>query len=139
MSDAHEHHPDDGDIETVSPFELFFDLVFVLAFTQVTSLLASDPTWHGFANGMLVLAALWWAWGGYAWLATTISLEEGLTRIVTIGVMCAMLVVGIATPGAFEEHAIAFAISYAVVRYLHICVYASASRQRPTSPSSGPE
>jgi low temperature requirement protein LtrA len=124
-------HPRDGDVEKVSPFELFFDLVFVFAFTQVTQLLASDPTWHGFADGMLVLSALWWAWGGYAWLATTISLEEGMTRIVTIGVMCAMLVVGVATPGAFGQHAIAFAVSYAVVRYLHILVYASASRGDP--------
>lgn len=132
MNAEREHHRD-GDVESVSPFELFFDLVFVYAFTQVTSLLASDPTWHGFANGMLVLAALWWAWGGYAWLATTISLEEGLTRIVTIGVMCAMLVVGVATPGAFEEHAIAFAVSYAVVRYLHILVYVSASRGDPNA------
>ncbi|MCW2921135.1 MAG: low temperature requirement protein [Thermoleophilia bacterium] len=113
----------DGTIQSASSFELFFDLVFVFGFTQVTALLAADPTWQGLAHGMLVLAALWWAWGGYAWLATTTSLEEGGTRIATIGVMCAMLVVGVATPGAFGEHAVAFAIAYAVVRYLHIVVY----------------
>ena len=43
----------------VTPLELFFDLVFVFAITQVTSLLAHDPTWHGVLRGMLVLVALW--------------------------------------------------------------------------------
>jgi low temperature requirement protein LtrA len=44
----------------VTPLELFFDLVFVFAITQVTSLLADHPTWVGVLRGMLVLAALWW-------------------------------------------------------------------------------
>lgn len=124
-------HPRDGRIETVSPFELFFDLVFVYAFTQVTAFLAKDPSWHGLARGLLMLAALWWAWGGFAWLATTTSLEEGGTRIATIAVMCAMLVVGVATPGAFGEHALAFALSYAAVRFLHVVVYAVSCRDDP--------
>jgi low temperature requirement protein LtrA len=46
----------------VTPLELFFDLVFVFAITQVTILLADDPTSGGLFRGMLVLAALWWAW-----------------------------------------------------------------------------
>ena len=71
----------------VTPLELFFDLVFVFAITQVTSFLARDPTWHGVLRGMLVLAAVWWAWEGYAWVATTIDLGEGPTRLVMIGVM----------------------------------------------------
>jgi low temperature requirement protein LtrA len=52
----------------VIPLELFFDLVFVFALTQVTALMAEDPTWPGLARAMLVLAALWWAWAAYAWL-----------------------------------------------------------------------
>jgi low temperature requirement protein LtrA len=50
----------------VTPLELFFDLVFVFAITQVTTLLTNDPTWHGVLRGSLVLAAIWWAWTGYA-------------------------------------------------------------------------
>ena len=46
------------------PLELFFDLVFVFAFTQVTTLMSDDPTWSGLGDGLLVLAALWWAWAG---------------------------------------------------------------------------
>jgi low temperature requirement protein LtrA len=124
-------HPRDGRIESVSSFELFFDLVFVFAFTQVTTFLVHDPSWHGLANGMLLLAALWWAWGGYAWLATTIDLEEDRTRIPMIGVMCAMLVVGVATPDAFGTHALHFALAYAIVRSLHVIVYALAARDDP--------
>jgi low temperature requirement protein LtrA len=51
---------DRGDEHQVTPLELFFDLVFVFAITQVTRLLADDPTWGGVLRGMLVLAALWW-------------------------------------------------------------------------------
>ena len=57
------HDPRVPDAEhQVTPLELFFDLVFVFAITQVTSLLAHDPTWGGVLRGLLVLAALWWAW-----------------------------------------------------------------------------
>ena len=48
--------------ERVAPLELFFDLVFVFALTQVTALMAEDPSWAGLGRGMLVLALLWWAW-----------------------------------------------------------------------------
>jgi len=48
--------------ESVTPLELFFDLVFVFALTQVTALLADDPTWTGMVQGLLILAAIWWAW-----------------------------------------------------------------------------
>ncbi len=63
--------------ESVTPLELFFDLVFVLAITQCTQLMANEPTWEGIAKGLLVLAVLWWSWIGYAWLTTVVDPEEG--------------------------------------------------------------
>lgn len=57
----------------VTPLELFFDLVFVLAFTQVTAKLADDLSWSGVGRAVLVLAALWWAWSAYAWLTNAFS------------------------------------------------------------------
>jgi low temperature requirement protein LtrA len=57
----------------VTPLELFFDLVFVFAITQVTTLITHDPSWGGVLRGMLVLAAVWWAWTGYAWLTSTLD------------------------------------------------------------------
>ena len=53
---------------SVKPFELFFDLVFVYAFTQTTALLAHDLTFLGLARGGLVIATLWLAWQSYTWL-----------------------------------------------------------------------
>ena len=59
----------------MTPLELFFDLVFVLAITQCTALITSTPTWEGMAQGMLVLGLLWWAWVGYAWLTSVVDPE----------------------------------------------------------------
>src|SRR4051794_666018 len=72
-----EREPERGDEHQVTPLELFFDLVFVFAITQVTTLLANHPTWAGVLRGMLVLAAIWWAWTAYAWLTSTIDVDEG--------------------------------------------------------------
>ena len=63
--------------QRVTTLELFFDLVLVSAFTQVTSFLTRDPTWHGVFRGLLVLAAIWWAWTGYAWLTSGRGLRAG--------------------------------------------------------------
>src|SRR5919109_562233 len=79
--------------ERVSPLELFFDLVFVFALTQVTALMADEPTWEGLAKGMLVLAALWWAWGAYAWLTNYINADDGRARVVVFVSMAAMILV----------------------------------------------
>jgi low temperature requirement protein LtrA len=108
----------------VTPLELFFDLVFVLAITQVTAMMADDPTWRGLARGMLVLAALWWAWAAYAWLTNTIDPDEGGARLAVIAAMAGMLIVALAVPGAFNENAFEFAIAYAFVRVMQLVLYA---------------
>jgi low temperature requirement protein LtrA len=64
--------------QRVTPRELFFDLVFVFGFTQVTTLLSDNPTWSGLLQPLLVLAALWWAWAAYAWLTNVADPEEAL-------------------------------------------------------------
>ena len=111
----------------VAPLELFFDLVFVFALTQVTKLMADAPTWTGLGQGMLVLAALWWAWGAYAWLTNYIASEEDLERLLMFAVMGAFLVAALAVPHAFEENALLFAVAYAVARWLHIFIFAEAN------------
>jgi low temperature requirement protein LtrA len=63
--------------QRVTPLELFFDLVFVFAITQVTSFLSHDPTWGGLLRGLLLFGVLWWAWSAYAWLTNTLDPEEG--------------------------------------------------------------
>ena len=68
----------------VTALELFFDLVFVLALTQCTALMAADPTWAGVGRGLLVLGVLWWGWVGYAWLTSVVDPEEGAVRLVIL-------------------------------------------------------
>jgi low temperature requirement protein LtrA len=113
--------------ERVTPLELFFDLVFVLAITQCTALMAHHPTWSGLAQGLLVLGMLWWSWVGYAWLTSVIDPEEGAVRLVMFGAMAALLLVGICVPEAFGSLALAFALIYGVVRAAHIALFILAS------------
>jgi len=103
------------DEHPVTPLELFFDLVFVFAITQVTSLLAHHPTWLGILHGMLVLAAVWWAWGTYAWLTSALDVDEGGVRLAMLAATALMLGVGPAVPGAFGADAVLFGIAYLLV------------------------
>jgi low temperature requirement protein LtrA len=117
--------------ERVTPLELFFDLVFVLALTQCTALMAAEPTWTGLAKGLLVLGVLWWSWVGYAWLTSVVDPEEGAVRLVMFGAMAALLVVALCVPDAFGDTALLFAIAYGVVRAAHIALFLLASRDDP--------
>ncbi len=111
----------------VAPLELFFDLVFVFALTQVTLLMSEHPTWEGLGQGALVLAALWWAWGAYAWLTNYIAADEGLERLLMFAAMGAFLITALAVPEAFGDDALLFAIAYAAARWLHIFIWAEAN------------
>ena len=115
--------------ETVKPLELFFDLVFVLALTQCTALMADEPTWEGLAKGLMVLGVLWWAWVGYAWLTSVIDPEEGAVRLVMFTVMAAFLVCALCVPGAFDDAALTFALAYGFVRFGQIALFEIASRE----------
>jgi low temperature requirement protein LtrA len=130
VADAvHEREPDAE--HQVTPLELFFDLVFVFAITQVTSLLAEDPTWGGVLRGMLVLAALWWAWVGYTWLTSTMDVDEGGVRVAVLAAMGAMLIVALTVPGAFGDDAVLFGVAFLLVRILHLVLYAIVGRDDP--------
>jgi len=112
----------------VTPLELFFDLVFVLALTQCTALMAEEPTWTGVGKGLLVLGMLWWSWVGYAWLTSVVEPEEGAVRIVIFAAMAAFLVASLCIPAAFDESGLLFASAYAVVRVAQIALFVLASR-----------
>ncbi len=114
---------------TVKPFELFFDLVFVFAFTQVTQLLARDLSWNGMGQGALLIAALWLAWQSYAWLGTMVDLDAGAIRLAMIAVMGAMLAGALAVPGAFGDTAVLFAAVYAFVRVFQLVLFVIAARE----------
>ena len=113
--------------ERVTPLELFFDLVFVLAITQCTALMSHHPSWSGLVQGLLVLGVLWWAWVGYAWLTSVIDPEEGAVRLVMFGAMASMLIVSLCVPEAFGHLGLTFALAYGAFRIAHIGLFMLAS------------
>ena len=129
MSDA-VREPEHGEHQ-ITPLELFFDLTFVFAMTQVTVMLADDPTWSGVFRGMLVLAALWWAWSVYAWLTSAMDVDEGGVRLAMLASMGAMFGVALAVPGAFGDDAVLFGFTYLLVRLLHLVLSAIVGRDDP--------
>ena len=112
----------------MSPLELLFDLVFVLALTQCTALMAHVPTVEGVAQAMLVLSVLWWSWIGYSWLTSVVDPESGLVRLVVFVAMAAFLVAALCVPGAFGDAALTFAVAFAVTRLMHVVLFTLASR-----------
>ena len=116
--------PEHEDEHPVSVLELFFDLVFVLAITQVTLLLAEDLTLGGMLRGLLILALLWWSWVGYSWLTNSIDLDDVATRISIFVAMAAFTVAALAVPAAYGDDALPFALAYAVVRAMQVGLYA---------------
>ena len=80
----------------MTSLELFFDLVLVFAFTQVTTFLSLHPSGGGLLRGLLLVGALWWAWSAYAWLTNTLDPEEGIVRLAVFAAIAAMLVVSLA-------------------------------------------
>ena len=125
----------------VTTLELFFDLVFVFAITQVTGYMAHHLTPTGVLEGLILLALTWWAWVGYAWLGTTIRFDEGLVRILLFAAMGMLLVIAIGMPEAFSDMPggfdgwlsapTAIALAYAAVRALHLGLFALAGREDP--------
>ena len=112
----------------VTPRELFFDLVFVFAFTQVATLLADDPTFAGIGRGVLVLAALWWAWSAYAWLMNIVDPEEGVVGAAMLVALIAMFVAALVVPGVFTDEGVLFGTAFLVVCTMHLALYALAGR-----------
>jgi low temperature requirement protein LtrA len=113
----------DEEERKTSYLELFFDLVFVFAFTQVTSLILEDTSAQGFARASLVLAMVWWAWSAYAWMTNAIDVENTVTRLIIFTAMAAGFFMALAVPDAFQDEAAWFAVAYFVVRILNTALY----------------
>ena len=114
-----------------SYIELFFDLVFVFAFTQVTALILEDTSVEGFLRSALVLAMVWWAWSAYAWMTDAIDVENSVTRLIMFAAMAAGFFMALSVPDAFQDEAAWFAVAYFVARVLHTTLYAWGVREYP--------
>jgi low temperature requirement protein LtrA len=125
----------DQEQASVTPLELFFDLVFVFALTQVTAFMADELSWHGILRGALVMMLLWWAWTGYAWLASVASAEERPIKLVLLTGMAAMFVLALCIPEAFDDlpggltGPVVLAICYLLFRVMHFVMFLIIARE----------
>ena len=114
---------------SVTPLELFFDLVFVFGLTQVTALLAEDLNGHGLIRGLLVLGLIWWSWVGYAWLGNVVRADEGSARLAMLAAMAAMFLLALSIPEAFVDlpgglpGPMVVALCYFAFRALHLALF----------------
>ena len=118
-------------VARVTPLELFFDLVFVFALTEVTALLAAETSVPNYLRGIAVLMAVWWAWVGFSWLTTARDAEGEWRRLSLVLAMAAMVVLGLAIPQSFGDDAMVFALAYTAVVVLFIATYALSVKDDP--------
>jgi low temperature requirement protein LtrA len=108
------------EVVRVSTLELFFDLVFVFTITQLTTVLVERPNARGVTQVVLMLALIWWMYGGYAWLTNAVAPDRVSRRLLLLGGMAAYLVLALAIPDAFESTGLTFGIAYVAI----VCVHA---------------
>jgi low temperature requirement protein LtrA len=105
----------DGEQRTTT-LELFYDLVFVFAITQVSHLLLNNLTWQGAGQAALILLVVWWSWNYTTWVTNELNPDSILVRLLLIVLMLASLLMAIAIPDAFGERALMFAGSYVAIQ-----------------------
>ena len=115
----------------ITPLELYFDLVFVFAFTQTTAVISEDTSWAALGRGLLILAAVWWAWASYAWLTNTVDAGRDEVLAAVLVAMAAMFVAALAVPDAFGSHGVVFGVAFLIVAVMHLALYALSARSEP--------
>ena len=113
--------PEIAEERRTAPVELLWDLVFVFAITQVTTLLWRDLTWAGFGRSMLVLALVWWAWSAWVWAANAQTAGSPMLAVLPARLASiSIFISGLSIPHAFGREGTLFAVTYAIVRFLHL-------------------
>ena len=107
---------DDEQQQRASPLELFYDLVFVFAITQVSHLLLEHLTWEGVGQASLVLLVVWWAWNYTTWVTNELDTDLTVVRVLLIGIMLASMLLAVAIPDAFGDRGLLFAGSYIAIQ-----------------------
>jgi low temperature requirement protein LtrA len=105
-----------GGAEGTTPLELFYDLVFVFAVTQVSHQLATHLTWAGTGEALLTLMVVWWAWNYTTWATNELDVASSIVRLVLLAIMFASLLMAVAIPQAFGSRALLFAGAYVVIQ-----------------------
>jgi low temperature requirement protein LtrA len=111
----------------VTSLELFSDLVFVFAITQLTTVLVNDRTWAGVGHVFLIFGMIWWIYGGYIWVTNAVRPDRPLRKLLLLGAMAGVLMMGMAIPGAFHGDGVLFGIGYLIVVLIHTALFTQAS------------
>ena len=107
-----------GEEGRATALELFFDLVFVFAVTQLSHALVEHLTWSGAAETLFLLLVVWWAWSYTTWMTNWLDPDSGPVRLLLIAMMAASLLMAIAIPEAFGDRALLFAAGYVAVQVM---------------------
>jgi low temperature requirement protein LtrA len=119
-----------GSEQRATTLELFYDLVFVFAITQISHLLLEHLTWEGVGQSAVALLAVWWSWNYTTWVTNELDPESIVVRLLIIALMLASLLMAIAIPEAFGDRALLFAGAYVAIqvgRHLFL-TFAASSR-----------
>src|ERR671929_1999409 len=106
----------DGGEQRATPLELFFDLVYVFAITQLSHLLLNHLTIEGALETLFLLLAVWWAWIYTTWVTNWFNPDRLPVRLMLVAVMLASLVMSVAIPEAFGERGLMFALAYVAIQ-----------------------
>jgi low temperature requirement protein LtrA len=107
---------DAGEEQRATTLELFYDLVFVFAITQVSHLVLDNVSWEGVGQAALALVVVWWAWNYTTWVTNELDPDSTVVRLMLIAVMLLSLLMAVAIPKAFEEDGLVFAGSYVALQ-----------------------
>jgi low temperature requirement protein LtrA len=113
----------------VTSLELFFDLVFVFTITQLANVVFEKPTLGSAGRVSLMLALIWWMYGGYAWLTNTVAPESTNRRLLLLGGMAGYFLLALATPDAFGGSGLAFGLAYLAIVGVHTYLFSRAASQ----------
>src|SRR3954469_18869626 len=107
---------DSGAEQRTTTLELFYDLVFVFAITQVSHLLLADLTWEGAGQAALVLLVVWWSWNYTTWVTNELDPDSIAVRMLLIALMLASFLMAVAIPEAFSTRGLLFAGAYVAIQ-----------------------
>jgi low temperature requirement protein LtrA len=119
-----------SDAQSVTFVELFFDLVFVFAVTQLTVLTAHDLTPEGILRSILLGWLIWWAWTQFTWTLNPADTTNPIVRVITLAATAAALVMAASVQRAFADDALWFAIPYLIVRVLGLTLQVGVDLER---------
>lgn len=116
----HDHSP-------VTYIELFFDLVFVFAITQLSHRFIQHPTFQGAVENVVLLLAIWWVWIYTSWSTNWLDPDRAPVRLMLIAMMAMGLVLSASIPDAFGKTGLAFAVTYCAMQLFRTLYMAWAS------------